>query len=48
LSEKVELARADEEVPRSYLNFVAGSLRQTDNIKPRTDRLNALYKAAFA
>lgn len=48
LSEKVELARGEEEVPRSYLNFVTASLRQTDNIKPRTDRLNALYKAAFA
>jgi len=47
LSEKVELARAGEEVPKRYLNFVNASLRQTDNIKPRAERFNALYKVAF-
>ena len=47
LSAKVEATRAGEDVPKTFGGFVTASLQQTDNIKPRTDRLNALYKAAF-
>ncbi|HEV3456396.1 MAG TPA: DUF262 domain-containing protein [Thermoanaerobaculia bacterium] len=48
LSENVEAARAGEDVPRKYLSFATFSLRQTDNIRPRTERLEALYKTAFS
>jgi Protein of unknown function DUF262 len=47
LSAKIELARDGEEVPASYSSFVAASLQQTDNIRPRNDRLAAIFKAAF-
>lgn len=47
LSEHIAAARAQEEVPVKYSKFVAASLSQTDNIKPRQERFNALYALAF-
>lgn len=47
LSDMVEIARAEGEIPKAYAAFVAGALRQTDNIKPRNSRLRTVYKAAF-
>lgn len=47
LSDQIDRAREDEDIPASYSSFVTASLQQTDNIKPRTDRLTAVYKAAF-
>ncbi len=47
LSEILTLARNDEAVPTRYLPFVGASSRQTDNIQPRTVRLETLYRAAF-
>lgn len=47
LSEKIELAQSENEVPKAYLSFVTASLRQTDNIKPRNERFDALYSLAF-
>ena len=47
LSELIEAGRDGEEIPPSYANFVAACLRQTDNIKPRQDRLRGLYQRAF-
>jgi len=41
-------AREGEPVPDRYERFVAACLRQTDNIKPREDRLRQLYKRAFS
>jgi Protein of unknown function DUF262 len=46
LSDTVERGRTGD-VSRRESGFVAASLRQTDNIKPRTERLTAIYKAAF-
>jgi hypothetical protein len=47
LSEKYDLARADEEVSKAYAMFVSASLSQTDNIRPRLERFNAIYREAF-
>lgn len=48
LSSIVEGAKeADASVPPRYAAFVAASLRQTDNIKPRTQRFTTLYTLAF-
>lgn len=47
LSEIVRSARDDEEYPKSYETFVVACLSQTDNIRPRQERFNALYVAAF-
>ena len=48
LSEIVANARNEEgDVPPTHKRFVDASLRQTDNIKPRSVRLERLYTAAF-
>jgi hypothetical protein len=47
LSEIIALGRTHESVPRRYTSFVAACLRQTDNIKPRQERLRFLYDRAF-
>lgn len=47
LSEKIEAARANEEVTQKYAAFVAACLRQTDNIKPRLQRFVTLYRVGF-
>jgi hypothetical protein len=47
LSAKIELARDGGDVPTAHGSFVAASLQQTDNIRPRVDRLAAVYRAAF-
>lgn len=49
LSEVVAAARGDEPegVAAKYQRFVTACLRQTDNIKPRTTRLEVLYSRAF-
>ncbi len=46
LSDVVNDAR-DDIVRRGYGQFVAASLTQTDNIKPRNTRLEAIYTRAF-
>jgi hypothetical protein len=48
LSEKVESARAGEDVAGRYAGFVKACLQQTDNIRPRETRFTTLYRAAFA
>jgi hypothetical protein len=47
LSEKIEIAREGGDVPASHGTFVTASLQQTDNIRPRMDRLAAVYRTAF-
>jgi hypothetical protein len=50
LSEAIQNFLADDddhEVPDSLIPFVSASLRQTDNIKPRTLRLETIYTRAF-
>ena len=49
LSEVILRARGDqdEDVPTRYQKFVAACLRQTDNIRPRQARIEAIYKRAF-
>jgi hypothetical protein len=47
LSEVISAGRDGEGVLRKYESFVAACLRQTDNIKPRLERLKVLYKNAF-
>lgn len=47
LSEYVSDAKADESVPSQYEKFVAACLRQTDNIRPRRARLEAVYRESF-
>lgn len=47
LSEKVEVARAGDDVAARYAGFVKACLQQTDNIRPRETRFTALYRAAF-
>ena len=47
LSSCIVAFKAGEPVSKSDSPFVAASLSQTDNIKPRTERLNKLYAEAF-
>ena len=47
LSEKVEAVKQGEVVSEAHRMFVAASLQQTDNIRPRTERFNAVYRSAF-
>lgn len=47
LSDLIEAGRNGEPVAPRYTNFVAACLRQTDNIRPRQDRLSGLYERAF-
>jgi hypothetical protein len=47
LSEIVARGRDHEAIPPKYSGFVAACLRQTDNIKPRQERLKILYSEAF-
>ena len=47
LSEAIEKEREGDAIPASSQGFVAASLTQTDNIKPRQERLRALYHRAF-
>lgn len=47
LSDPIILGRAGESVPKKYERFVAACLRQTDNIRPRQERLKVLYGRAF-
>ncbi len=47
LSEVIEIARDDGDVPRRYVRFVNAALRQTDNLQPRRTRLETIYRAAF-
>jgi hypothetical protein len=47
LSEHLESAREDEPVPQAYATFIQACLQQTDNIRPREVRFEAMYKRAF-
>jgi hypothetical protein len=47
LSTAIESFRQDEDVSPALAGFVAASQRQTDNLKPRQTRFNALYTRAF-
>jgi hypothetical protein len=47
LSTLIESGREGEDIPARYVSFVAACLRQTDNIRPRTERLKVLYEHAF-
>lgn len=47
LSAAVALGREDEPVPSQLRRFVNACLRQTDNLTPRTTRLDTIYRAAF-
>lgn len=47
LSEKLTMARNDEEIPSTFVRFVNACLSQTDNIRPRQIRFEELYKRAF-
>lgn len=46
LSAYLDAAREENPVPRKYQPFVVASLRQTDNIEPRTRRLTTVYDEA--
>jgi len=48
LSEPIVAARENETVPTEYEAFVNACLRQTDNIQPRKQRLETIYREAFA
>jgi hypothetical protein len=47
LSDLIEEGRENRQLPTHAAAFVAACLRQTDNIKPRQERLNYLYSRAF-
>ncbi len=47
LSDVIAAGRAGDAVPGGLEGFVAACLRQTDNIKPRTERLRILFRRAF-
>jgi hypothetical protein len=47
LSDLIGSGRDGEPIRGEAGNFVDACLRQTDNIRPRVDRLNFLYKQAF-
>lgn len=47
LSSVIEAFKSGAAVPNADAAFVSASLRQTDNIKPRTIRLKRLYEKAF-
>lgn len=47
LSEVIASARSQNTVATRYQKFVAACLRQTDNIKPRTERFRFLYSEVF-
>lgn len=47
LSDTIEKAREGDAIPNSLKGFVGASLTQTDNIKPRQERLRVLYQRAF-
>ncbi|GLH78993.1 hypothetical protein SSBR45G_39020 [Bradyrhizobium sp. SSBR45G] len=47
LSDAIEKAKEGDAIPNSLQTFVAASLTQTDNIKPRQDRFRVLYHRAF-
>jgi hypothetical protein len=47
LSGYIAEGRAREPIPQRYEAFVNACLRQTDNIKPRLERLRAVYQQAF-
>lgn len=47
LSDLIERARNQEAVGLQYQRFVSASLTQTDNIRPRQERLKTLYSRAF-
>jgi Protein of unknown function DUF262 len=47
LSELIASARTHEPIPHKYERFVTACLRQTDNIKPREERLRVVYENAF-
>lgn len=46
LSNLVEAAAANEEVPSRHQRFVAACLRQTDNIQPRRTRIETILREA--
>jgi hypothetical protein len=49
LSNALEVAIDQEDgTPEAYQEFVAACLRQTDNLRPRQARLEAIYRKAFA
>ncbi|SUS07608.1 conserved hypothetical protein [uncultured Defluviicoccus sp.] len=47
LSTSISSHKRGEQVPKSHAAFIAASISQTDNIRPRTDRLKKLYEEAF-
>jgi hypothetical protein len=48
LSNALEVAIDQEEgTPEAYQEFVAACLRQTDNLRPRQTRLEAIYRKSF-
>ncbi len=47
LSEVLATAAGGEHVEPKWTRFVAACARQTDNIRPRTDRFETLYAVAF-
>lgn len=48
LSDLIKARREAESVPPRYERFVEACLRQTDNIRPRQIRLQAVYNRAFS
>jgi hypothetical protein len=48
LSDIIEAARAGDAIPGGVQGFVAASVTQTDNIRPRQERLRVLYHRAFS
>lgn len=48
LSDAVQTAKKEEEsTSKEYERFVIACLRQTDNLRPRQTRLEAIYRLAF-
>ena len=48
LSDAIKKAKEGDAIPNNLQVFVAASLTQTDNIRPRQERLRALYQRAFS
>jgi hypothetical protein len=48
LSESLESAKAKHSYPDAHREFVAACMSQTDNIQPRTQRFNSLYRLSFS
>jgi hypothetical protein len=47
LSAILNAAKEQQQVPKKYEKFVSACLRQTDNLRPRSTRLDTIYNSIF-